>query len=165
MLIRVKVWNLSFSQSLYYEVKQTETYLQHLFSPFLLEPPYICSCALCNAQSQKRSKKVLMLKGQSNKIFDLQFFSSIKPALATGQWVKIFSNLVKNSQSCSNFKSKNPTPQGIIPQRVRLPGVSYPGKSISPGYHTPGSQSPRGIIPQRVTFFDTKVLISQQNLN
>ena len=63
------------------------------------------------------------LKGQSNKIFNLQFFSSFEPALATDQWVKIFSNLVKNSQSYLNFKSENLTP----------------GKSISPGYHTPAS--------------------------
>ena len=37
----------------------------------------------------------LILKGQSNEIFDLQFFSSIEPAWATDQWVKIFSNLVR----------------------------------------------------------------------
>ena len=36
------------------------------------------------------------------------------------------------------------TPRGMIPRRVRLPVVSYPGKSFSPGYHTPASQSPRG---------------------
>ena len=87
-------------------------------------------------------KKLFLLKGQSNEIFDLQFFSSFEPALATDQWVKIFSILVKNSQSYSNFKSENLTPRGIIPRRVRLPVVSYPGKSISPGYHTPASQSP-----------------------
>ena len=53
---------------------------------------------------------------QSKEIFDLQFFSSFKPALATDQWVKIFSNLVKNLQSYSNFKPKNRIPQGIIPR-------------------------------------------------
>ena len=90
------------------------------------------------------------LKGQSNEIFDLQFISSFEPALASNQWVKIFSILVKNSQIYSNFKSKNLTSWGIIPRRVRLPVVSYPGKSISPGYHTPASQSSRGIIPRRV---------------
>ena len=92
----------------------------------------------------------ISLKGQSNDIFDLQFFSSFEPALATDQWVKIFLNLVKNSQSNSNFKSENWTPGGIVPWRVRLPGVSYHSKSISPGYHTPASQSPRVIIPRRV---------------
>ena len=82
------------------------------------------------------------LKGQSNEIFDLQCFSSFEPALATDQWVKIFSLFVKNSQSYSNFKSENLTPR-----------VSYPGESIrnppkhdSPGYDSPASQSPRGII-------------------
>ena len=81
-----------------------------------------------------------MYEGQSNEIFDLQFFSSFEPALASDQWVKIFSILVKNSQSYSNFKSENLTPRGIIPRRVNLPGVSYPCESISPGYHTPASQ-------------------------
>ena len=90
------------------------------------------------------------LKGQSNEIFDLQFLSSFEPALATEQLVKIFSNLVKNLQSYSNFKSENMTPRGIKPRRVRLPGVLYPGESDSPGYHVPVSQSSRGIIPQRV---------------
>ena len=51
-------------------------------------------------------KKLFLLKGQSSEIFDLQFFSSFEPALATYQWVKIFSILVKNLQSFSNFKSK-----------------------------------------------------------
>ena len=74
----------------------------------------------------------LYLKGQSNEIFDLQFFSKFEPACATDQRVKIFSILFKNSLSYSNFKS--------IPRRVSLPGVSYPCKSISPGYHTPASQ-------------------------
>ena len=104
---------------------------------------------------------ILSLKGQSNEIFYLQFSSSFEPALATGQWVKIFSILIKNSQSYSNFNSENLTPRGTIPRRVRLPKVSYPGrqspwgiipwrvnlpgvshpcKSISLGYHTPASQ-------------------------
>ena len=38
----------------------------------------------------------------------------------------------------------------VIKIFLNLPGVSYPGESISPGYHTPASQSPRGIIPRRV---------------
>ena len=100
--------------------------------------------------------KSFLLKGQSNKIFDLQFFSSFEPVLATDQWGKIFSNLVKNLQRYSNFKPENLTPRSIIPRRVRLPwgiipwgmipgrvnlpGVSYPCESISSGYHTPASQ-------------------------
>ena len=117
------------------------------------------------------------LKGQSYEI-DLQFFSPFKQSLATDQWVKIFSILIRNSQSYLNFKSENLNPQGIIPRRVRLPVVSYPSKSISrgiiprqvnlprlsypcesisPGYHTPTesikicqNMTPRGMIPRRV---------------
>ena len=70
-------------------------------------------------ENQLKTSEPECLKGQSNEIFDLQFFSSFKPALATDQWVKIFSILVKNSQS---------------------------RKSDSPGYHTPASQTPSGII-------------------
>ena len=65
------------------------------------------------------------LKGQSNEIFDLQFFSSFEPAWATDQWVKIFSILVKFSPSYSNFYE---SPWEIL-RRVNLPG-----------YHTPASQ-------------------------
>ena len=43
------------------------------------------------------------LKGQSSKIFDLQFFSSFGPAWVTDQWVKVFSILVKFSLRYSNF--------------------------------------------------------------
>ena len=40
-----------------------------------------------------------------NEIFDLQFFHYVfESAWATELWVKIFSFLVKNSQSYSNFK-------------------------------------------------------------
>ena len=46
-----------------------------------------------------QQKEYLYLKGQSNEIFDLQFFSSFELALGTDQWVKIFLNLVKNWQS------------------------------------------------------------------
>ena len=66
----------------------------------------------------------MFLKGQSNKIFDLQFFSLFEPACATDQRVKIFSILVKNSLSYSNFKSKNLTPWGMIPWQVnKNPGL------------------------------------------
>ena len=95
-----------------------------------------------------------LVKGQSNEIFDLQFFSSFEPAWATDQWVKIFSILVKFSLSYSNFSE---SPRGMILRRVNLPGVSYCAESISPGYHTPAShllkfvlKSPRGMIPRRV---------------
>ena len=43
------------------------------------------------------------LKGQSNEIFYLQFFSSFKPAWATDQWVEIFLILVQFSPSYLNF--------------------------------------------------------------
>ena len=42
------------------------------------------------------------LKGQSNEIFDLQFFI-IELTWATDQWVKIFSIFVKFLLSYSNF--------------------------------------------------------------
>ena len=54
------------------------------------------------------------LKGQSNEIFDLQFFSTFEPVWVTDQWVKIF--LVEISLRYSNFSVE---------------------KSDSPGYHTP----------------------------
>ena len=59
------------------------------------------------------------LKGQSNEIFDLLFFSSFQPAWGTDQWVKIFSYLVSFSPRYSNFnceKTDSPgydTPQGV----------------------------------------------------
>ena len=43
------------------------------------------------------------LKGQSNEIFDPQFFSSFEPAGATYQWVKIVSFLVSFSPRYSNI--------------------------------------------------------------
>ena len=43
--------------------------------------------------------ELICLKGQSNYIYDLQFFSSFEPALAIDQWIKIFLILVRNSQS------------------------------------------------------------------
>ena len=39
----------------------------------------------------------------------------------------------------------------IVSPKIWLPWVSYPGESVSPGYHTPASQSPRGIIPRQVS--------------
>ena len=104
-----------------------------------------------------------LIKGTFQRDFHFQppVFSSFEPAMATDQWVKIFSILVKNSQSYQNFQSENLTLRGVIPWRVRLPGVSYPGKSISPGYHTMESQSSRGIIPLRVNLPGYHTLVSQ----
>ena len=68
------------------------------------------------------------LKGQSNEIFDLQFFSTFEPAWATDQWVKIFSILVQFLPSYSNFSEST---RGMILRTVHcaLPEVSYPGES------------------------------------
>ena len=92
-----------------------------------------------------KSRETITFKGQSKKNFDLKFF--LRP---TDQWVKIFSILVKFSLGYSIQIFQN------------LPGIWYPGESISPGYgmgpsesvsteyDTPASQSPRGIIPRQV---------------
>ena len=68
----------------------------------------------------------LNLKGQSNEIFDLQFFSSFEPAWATDQGVKIFLILVKFSLSFLNFYEshrgmilRSQSPRGIIPRQVK----------------------------------------------
>ena len=75
---------------------------------------------------------IMFLKGQTNDIFNHQFFHSFrfsfKPAWAANQWVKIFSILVKISPGYSIFSE---SPRGIIPQRFNLPGISYAGESIS----------------------------------
>ena len=71
----------------------------------------------------------MLLKGQSNKIFDLRFFSSLEPVWATDQKVKIFSILVKNSQVIQ-----------ILSSKIWLSGVWDPDESVSTGYHTPASQ-------------------------
>ena len=65
----------------------------------------------------------IVLKGQSNEIFDLWFFPSLKLVWATDQQVKIFSIFDKNSPSYTNFKFENMTPRGMIPRQVNLPGV------------------------------------------
>ena len=57
----------------------------------------------------------------------------------------------------------------MMPRRVNLPEVSYPGESIKnltkhdapPGYHALASQSHWGIIPWRVSFFNTTVKFEQ----
>ena len=88
------------------------------------------------------SKTIMLycsLKGRSNKIFDLQFFHhSNQPWLLTNGlkyfwlWLRI-RRVIR-----------------ILSLKIWLPGVSYPGESDSPWYHTPVCQSPWGIIPQRV---------------
>ena len=73
------------------------------------EHPHHCPCAGAEA----------FLKGQSNEIVALQFFSTFEPVWGTGQWVKMFSNLVQFSRSYSKFRFK---------------------KTDSLGYDTPGSK-------------------------
>ena len=84
------------------------------------------------------------IKGQSNKIFDLQFFPSFKPAWATEQWVKIFSIFVQLSAFRRVIQIFMNLPR--VSYRVNLPGVScdHIFHKISPGLHTPVSQSPWG---------------------
>ena len=79
----------------------------------------------------------IRLKGQSNEIIDLQFFSPFELAWTPDQWVKIFSILVKISPSysicitlrgvwnCAGYD----TARGMILRGVNLPGVSYCRKS------------------------------------
>ena len=77
-----------------------------------------------------------VLKGQSNEIFNLKFFSYVKLTWATDQWVKIFSILgLRICQFNQIFQS----PRGMRPQQ-----------SMSPGYDTPASQSPRDMNPRQV---------------
>ena len=60
------------------------------------------------------------LKGQSNEIFDTQFFSSFEPAWATDQWVKIVLFLVSFSPRYSNFYE---APRSIILRGVKFCAV------------------------------------------
>ena len=62
------------------------------------------------------------LKGQSNEIFDPQFFSSFEPTWATDQWVKIFCFLVSVSPRYSSFTE---VPSSMILHRVKFCAVSY----------------------------------------
>ena len=67
-----------------------------------------------------------MLKGQSNEIFDLQFFYYLnQPGLLT--------NGLKYYRIWLSFR-------WVIQIFMNLPGVWYFAESISPGYHTPASQ-------------------------
>ena len=58
---------------------------------------------LCCIWARWKGMWAIVLKGQSNEIFDPQLFSSFKPAWATDQWVKIVSFLVSFSPRYSNF--------------------------------------------------------------
>ena len=67
-----------------------------------------------------------LLKGQFNKIFDLQLFSSLESAGATDQRVKIVLSLVKFSP---NYSSVSVSPWVMVLRRVNIPRVSYPSES------------------------------------
>ena len=54
------------------------------------------------------------LKGQSNEIFDPQFYSSFEPAWATDQCIQMFSILISFSKSYLILVSKKLTPRSII---------------------------------------------------
>ena len=83
------------------------------------------------------------LKGQSNEIFDLLFFSSFKPVWPTDQWVKIFSFQVSFSPKYSYFSGAL---RSIILRGVKFHPVSYCAESSSTQYHTARSQVPRSMI-------------------
>ena len=76
-----------------------------------------------------------VLKGQSNEIFDLQFFSYFEPVWATDQWGKIVLSMIKISLSYSTFRLKKLTPRGIIPQGVKknfTPRTFFKNEKFSP---------------------------------
>ena len=62
----------------------------------------------------------ILLKGQSNEIFDLLFVSSIESTFATNQRVEIFLILVKISPSYSNFRVEKTDSLGYQTRRVWL---------------------------------------------
>ena len=51
--------------------------------------PFELNLSICIKQLSKEIESASCLKGQSNEIFNPQFFLSFKPTLATDQWVKI----------------------------------------------------------------------------
>ena len=85
-------------------------------------------------------------------------FSSIEPALATGQWIKVFFILIRFSQSYSHFSEISPgydtlaiqSPQSMIPRRVNIPGVASQLLKFL-------LNSTQGMIPRGVSFFKTKI--------
>ena len=61
-----------------------------------------------------------VLKGQSNEVFHLHFFSLFGSAWATDRWVKILSILVKILRSYLNFRLSKRTRRGILPGEIDL---------------------------------------------
>ena len=92
--------------------------------------------------AQRRLLEVI-LKGQSNEIFILNFFSFFECAWANDQWVKIFFILVKILWSYSNFRLK-----------IWLAGEWYPGEPRFGGFFSdsPGEWYPRGDWLTRVSY-------------
>ena len=88
----------------------------------------------------------LIVKGQSNEIFDPQFFYHLN---LPDQWVKTCSTLVKNSLSYLNFKFKDSR------GGIRLWGVEKVRQNMTPGSETPASQPPRGSDTPGSQFFQT----------
>ena len=101
--------------------KYLKTQCVTVLTPFKKNREYIHNCKDKGFESLKKTcvlkTQMVCLKGQSNEIFDSQFFSSLEPAWATDQWVKIFLNLVSFLPRYSYFSIE---------------------KTDSPGYHTPG---------------------------
>ena len=96
---------------------------------------YLNSIFLCHFLTEAQSfvkwgrfseKLPITLKGQSNEIFDPQFFSSFEPAWATDQWVKTVWFLVSFSPRYSYFSW---VPRSMILRRVKFRAVSYCAKS------------------------------------
>ena len=83
---------------------------------------------------------LFILKGQSNEIFDPQYFSSFEPAWATDQWVKTVWFLVSFSPRYSYFSW---VLRSIILRWVKFRAVWYCAESSSAQYHT---------APSHVTF-------------
>ena len=79
--------------------KETKSVLGHKFVFFVKMTLRKINTNSCTTSFFTEWMTSTFLKGQSNEIFDLNFFSSFEPACATDQWVKTFSILVKFSLS------------------------------------------------------------------
>ena len=79
----------------------------------------------------------ILLKGQSNEIFDLQFFFIIRTGLSHWPIGKIFSFLVSFSSIYSYFSR---APRSMILRGVKLRALSYCAESSSARYDTARSQ-------------------------
>ena len=79
-------WSLILGRCYYY----TFTILQLSEAYRLQKYKYTKNITVLYRLGASTTSLVTFLKGQSNEIFDLQFFSSFKPALASGQGVKYF---------------------------------------------------------------------------